>query len=59
MHQTVSGIKKDMFPRIDRIFISEVVQKLISSHSSIKTRCIGFFDLKGFTGRHKIFEVMI
>ncbi len=58
MHQTVVGIKKDDLPRVDRIFISEVVQKLIPSHSSIQTRCIGFFDLKNFTGRHKIFEVL-
>jgi len=58
MHQTVVGIRKDEMPRVDRIFISEVVQKLIPSHSSIKTRCIGYFDLKGFTGRHKIFEVL-
>ncbi len=58
MHQTVVGIKKDMLPRVDRIFISEVVNKMIPSHSSIKTRCIGFFDLKGFNGRHKLFEVL-
>jgi len=58
MHQTVVGIRKDDLPRVDRIFISEVVQRLIPTHSSIKTRCIGYFDLKGFTGRHKIFEVL-
>jgi len=59
MYQTVSGIKKEDLPRVDRIFISEVVQNLIASKSSIKTRCIGFFELKGFNGRHKIFEVLI
>jgi class 3 adenylate cyclase len=59
MHQTVVGIKKDMLPRIDRIFITEVVQRMIGADSQVKTRCIGYFDLKGFTGRHKIFEVMI
>ena len=59
MHQTVVGIKKDVLPRIDRIFISEVTHNFIASHSTIKTRCIGYFDLKGFTGRHKIFEVLI
>ncbi|HDY89252.1 MAG TPA: FHA domain-containing protein [bacterium] len=58
MHQTVIGIKKEDLPRVDRIFISEAVQKLIASRSSIKTRCIGFFDLKGFNGRHRIFEVL-
>ena len=58
MHQTTVGIKKDMLPRIDRIFITEVVQGMISAESQIKTRCIGYFDLKGFTGRHKIFEIM-
>jgi pSer/pThr/pTyr-binding forkhead associated (FHA) protein len=59
MHQTASGIKKDMLPRIDRIFITEVVQKMIASDSKIKSRCIGYFDLKGFTGRHKIFEIFV
>ncbi|MCE5250675.1 FHA domain-containing protein [bacterium] len=59
MHQTVMGIKKDDMPRSDRIFIAETVQKMISNDTQIKTRCIGFFDLKGFTGRHKLFEVLV
>ena len=59
MHQTTLGIKKDDLPRVDRLFISESVQNLIASKSTIRTRCIGFFDLKGFPGRHKIFEVMV
>lgn len=58
MHQTMLGIKKDMLPRMDRIFITEVVQRMIGNDSQVKTRCIGYFDLKGFTGRHKIFEVV-
>ena len=58
MHQTVVGIRKDDLPRVDRIFISEVVYRRIPAHSSLKTRCIGFFDLKGFNGRHKVFEVL-
>ncbi|MBT4483674.1 MAG: FHA domain-containing protein [Candidatus Latescibacteria bacterium] len=58
MHQTIVGLKKDMMPRVDRVFISEVVYNLIASKSAIKTRIIGFFDLKGFTGRHKIYEVI-
>ena len=57
MHQTVIGIKKDDLPRVDRIFISESVQNFIATKSTVNTRCIGFFELKGFTGRHKIFEV--
>ncbi len=57
MHQTVIGIKKEELPRVDRIFISESVQNLIASKSTVNTRCIGFFELKGFTRRHKIFEV--
>ena len=59
MHQTVVGIKKNMLPRVDRIFITEVVHRMIASDSTIKTRCIGYFDLKGFTGRHKIFEIIM
>ena len=59
MHQTVAGIRKDMLPRVDRIFITEVAHRMIAADSQIKTRCIGYFDLKGFTGRHKIFEVFL
>jgi class 3 adenylate cyclase len=59
MHQTKIGIKKDMLPRIDRILITEVVYSMILSETQIKTRCIGYFDLKGFTGRHKIFEILL
>jgi class 3 adenylate cyclase len=59
MHQTAVGIKKDMLPRMDRTFITEVVQRMIGADSRVKTRCIGYFDLKGFTGRHKIFEIMV
>jgi len=57
MHQTVMGVSKDIMPRVDRIFITEVVHQMISSNNEIKARCIGFFDLKGFTGRHKIYEI--
>ncbi|MFC1485730.1 FHA domain-containing protein [Candidatus Latescibacterota bacterium] len=59
MHQTTIGIRKEELPRTNRIFITENVQKIIASKPTIKTRCIGFFDLKGFNGRHKIFEVMV
>lgn len=59
MHQTVLGIKKDEMPRADRIFITEVVYNMIANDHKIITRCIGFFDLKGFTGRHKLFEVLV
>lgn len=58
MHQTMIGIKKEQMPRIDRIFISESVQKLVARKSSLTLRCIGFFELKGFNGRHKVFEVI-
>lgn len=59
MHQTISGIKREDMPRVDRIFISEVVNKMTAGKPGIKTRCIGYFDLKGFTGRHKLFEIIV
>ena len=59
MHQTVIGIKKEDMSRINRIFITEIVQKMIASKSTINTRCVGFFELKNFNGRHKIFEVLV
>ena len=59
MHQTVIGIKKEDMPRKNRIFVTEIVQKMLASKSSINTRCIGFFELKNFNGRHKIFEILV
>ena len=58
MHQTVAGIPKEAMPRTNRIFITEAMHRFVGTNASVRTRCIGFFDLKGFTGRHKIFEVM-
>jgi pSer/pThr/pTyr-binding forkhead associated (FHA) protein len=58
MHKTVMGINKDEMPRSNRIFVSEAVQKMLSHKSTVKIRSIGYFDLKNFNGRHKIFEIL-
>ena len=35
MHQTLMGIKKDMLPRVDRIFISEIVNQMVASYPQV------------------------
>jgi hypothetical protein len=58
MRQTAIGIRMEDLPGADRIFMTENMERELTDKSLFKIRCIGYFDLKGFNGRHKIFEVM-
>ena len=58
MHQTAIGIRKEDLPPADRIFITENMEHALAGKPPFKFRLIGYFDLKGFNGRHKIFEVI-
>jgi class 3 adenylate cyclase len=57
-HQTQAGIDLDQLSEENRIFISEAVNEELAEHKHYNTRLVGFFDLKGFTGRHRVFEVL-
>lgn len=52
------GIKKEEMPLVNRILITEPVHKEATAHNDFKTRYIGFFDMKGISGRHKIFQLI-
>ena len=56
--ETELGMKKEALPEENRILIAEHVHMDISSMEEITCRLVGFFEFKGMTGRHKVFEVM-
>ncbi|MBI4691195.1 MAG: hypothetical protein HY754_13170 [Nitrospirae bacterium] len=57
LHETVGGIKKSEMPERNRILITEHVL-LDLEEKGFVFRKIGFFELEGILGRHKIYEVL-
>lgn len=58
-HQTSGGLEKDSLPIHDRIFISEPAHDELQKRGGrFPTRLVGFFDLKGIAGRHRVFEIL-
>ncbi|HYL81659.1 MAG TPA: hypothetical protein VEU07_12645, partial [Candidatus Acidoferrum sp.] len=56
-HETHGGILKDTLPLRDRIFLSEHAHEELQKFGKHPTRLVGFFDLKGIAGRHRVYEV--
>ncbi|GMT42914.1 MAG: hypothetical protein IEMM0002_1325 [bacterium] len=52
------GIKPEEMPLVNRVFITEHVNDELSNETKPATRFIGFFDLKGISGRHRIFQLI-
>jgi class 3 adenylate cyclase len=44
-------------PERDRVLVSEVVSDEIKANPAFKLRAIGYFEFKGISGLHRIFEV--
>lgn len=58
-HETHGGLLKDALPQRDRIFISEhAYGELQRLGGEVPCRLVGFFDLKGIAGRHRVYEVL-
>lgn len=57
-HETYGGLLRDAVPLHDRIFISEHAHEELQRASQIPTQLVGFFDLKGIAGRHRVYEVL-
>ncbi|VAX19011.1 hypothetical protein MNBD_NITROSPINAE04-600 [hydrothermal vent metagenome] len=53
------GIKPGDIPQENRICITEQALQEISESSDVNSRLLGFFELKGFTGLHRIFEITL
>lgn len=56
-HETRMGVTQDAFAEKNRILLSERMFNEIKSLEGVDTQLIGYFDLKGFTGRHPIYEM--
>jgi len=56
-HQTRLGIQKDELESANRLLISEVVNAELKGKPEFRTRLVGYFDFKGISGRHKVFEM--
>ena len=52
------GMKKEEMPLVNRILITEPLHKEATAHGEFKTRYVGFFDMKGISGRHKIYQLL-
>jgi len=52
------GIKKDELAEVNRILISEVVNDELKIQANFRTRLVGYFDFKGISGRHRVFELL-
>lgn len=57
-HETKGGIVKEDLPLHDRIFLSEHAYEELQRMGGIRSRFVGFFDLKGIAGRHRVYEVL-
>jgi class 3 adenylate cyclase len=51
------GLNPEDFPEKNRIFVSEEMNEEIKGFKEIETRPVGVFDLKGFTGLHRIYYI--
>jgi class 3 adenylate cyclase len=57
-HETRGGLEKDSLPLQDRVFISEHAHGELARMGGLPCRLVGFFDLKGIAGRHRVYEVL-
>ena len=56
-HQTRLGIQKEDLEQANRILISEVVNDELKGSSEFRSRLVGYFDFKGISGRHRLYEL--
>lgn len=56
-HQTRLGVTQADFAEVNRILLSERAYNEVKNLEGMTCRMIGYFDLKGFTGRHPIYEM--
>ncbi len=53
------GMKPEELPLVNRILITEQVNQEAEKLKEFTSRKVGFFDLKGISGRHRIFQLMV
>ena len=52
------GMTKEEMPIVNRIIVTEPVHKDVTRGKKFETRYVGFFDLKGITGRHRLYQLL-
>ena len=50
------GMAPDELPEINRILVTESVSKELAGVPEVALRLAGFFELKGFTGLHRVYQ---
>lgn len=51
------SMKPEEMPLLNRILVTEPVKQDVEKNGVAKTRFVGFFELKGIPGRHRIYQV--
>ena len=51
------GLRPEDFPEKNRIFVSEELREEIKGVQGIRDQLVGVFNLKGFTGLHRIYHI--
>ncbi len=59
MMSAPGGIKPDEMPEKNRILLTEQAYINLNSTEDINARLIGFFELKGFNGLHRIYQLLL
>ncbi len=57
MQNLGEGLKPEEFLEKNRIFLSEEINEEIKDMKDIQAQLVGVFDLKGFTGLHRIYYI--
>ena len=53
------GMKPDELPTVNRILITEVVHEELEKYDGFSSKHVGFFDLKGISVRHRIYQMIL
>lgn len=59
MIETQGGISKSEFPQKDYVLTTEVVYNDIRNRPGVDCRLLGLFELPGFVGLHRIYEIIV
>ena len=53
------GMKPEDMPLVNRVMVTEAVKREMEDNDEFETVYVGFFDLKGISGRHRIFQLSV
>jgi len=53
------GMKPEDMPLVNRVMVTEAVKREMEGNDEFEMIYVGFFDLKGISGRHRIFQLSV